>query len=344
MNTHIRIGIVGGTGYTGAELVRILSQHPNAKLQTITSRKEAGTPIWHLYPQLRGISDLHFSTPEEADLHACDVVFFATPHGVCMEQAPALLAQGIKVIDLSADFRLKDPKRFEAWYHIPHTAQDWLEKAVYGIPEIHRDALKTAQLVACAGCYPTSVQLGFKPLLEQGLIELDTLVADVKSGVSGAGREAKVANLYSEINDSFKAYGITGHRHLPEIQEKLSALAGETVRLVFVPHLVPMTRGIEATLYARLKRFDVDLQALYQSAFAHEPFVDVLPAGFLPETRSVRGSNQVRMSVHRAPESDYVVVSVVEDNLVKGASGQAVQCMNLMFGLEETTGLNLSAL
>lgn len=340
--SRLKIGIVGGTGYTGTELVRLLSQHPNAEILAITSRKEAGIALSDFYPPLRGVSDLRFTTPDEANLSACDVVFFATPHGVCMAQAPALLAQGVKVIDLSADFRIKDPKRFEQWYHLPHTATDWLERAVYGLPELNRDAIKTAQLIACPGCYPTSVQLGLKPLLERGLLDTKTLVADVKSGVSGAGREAKVANLYAEINDSFKAYGVVGHRHLPEIKQQLSALAGHDVDLVFVPHLVPMTRGIESTLYARLLDPTIDLQALYQSAFAGESFVDVLPAGVLPETRNVRGSNRVQIGVNRAPESDYVVVSVVEDNLVKGASGQAVQCMNLMFGLDEGLGLNLS--
>ncbi|QGG81084.1 N-acetyl-gamma-glutamyl-phosphate reductase [Litorivicinus lipolyticus] len=334
----VKIGIVGGTGYTGVELLRILCAHPHAQLCAITSRTEAGRPVADLYPNLRGHTDLCFVEPSEAALAGCDLVFFATPHGVAMAQAPALLARGIKVVDLSADFRLRDLDVFAQWYGMTHSAPDWAAKAVYGLPELNRADIQSADLVAAPGCYPTAVQLALAPLLAAGLVDPSDLIADCKSGVSGAGRGANVGALFAEVNDSFKAYGVSGHRHLPEISQQLSIAAGTPVGLVFTPHLTPMTRGIHATCYARLTA-DADLQALFESTYADEPMVDVMPAGSHPETRSVRGSNQCRLAVHRAPGSDRVVVLAVEDNLVKGASGQAVQCMNLMLGLDESAGL-----
>ena len=334
----VKIGIVGGTGYTGVELLRILSNHPNAVLAAITSRTEAGRPVADLYPSLRGHTDLCFVEPSDDALSGCDLVFFATPHGVAMAQAPALLARGIKVVDLSADFRLRDLDVFQQWYGMAHTSPEWAEKAVYGLPELNRDDIRSAALVAAPGCYPTAVQLALAPLLKAGVVSPDDLIADCKSGVSGAGRGANVGTLFAEVNDSFKAYGVAGHRHLPEISQQLALAAGAPVGLVFTPHLTPMTRGIHATCYARLTQ-DVDLQALFEGAYADEPMVDVMPAGSHPETRSVRGSNRCRLAVHRAPGSDRVVVLAVEDNLVKGASGQAVQCMNLMLGLDEGAGL-----
>lgn len=340
----IKVGIVGGTGYTGVELLRLLAQHPAAELRVITSRKEAGLPVADMYASLRGRVEIAFSDPATAPLAECDVVFFATPPGVAMSQARELLAAGVKVIDLAADFRLRDTAEFERWYKMPHACPDILEQAVYGLPEINREALRKAKVVGMAGCYPTSVQLGFLPLLEPAagdLVDPESLIADCKSGVSGAGRGASVANLLAEAGDSFKAYGITGHRHWPEIRQGLSAVAGRPVRLSFVPHLVPMIRGIHSTLYARLRpgAADVDFQALYERRYADEPFVDVMPAGSLPETRSVRASNMVRIAVHRLPDSDLLAVLVVEDNLVKGASGQAVQVMNILFDRPETEGL-----
>lgn len=338
----IKVGIVGGTGYTGADLIRLLSAHPQTELTVITSRKEAGQAVANIFPHLRNISHLKFSEPDTEQLKRCDVVFYATPHGVCMKEAPELLNAGVKVIDLSADFRIKDADEFERWYGIKHSAPDLLKEAVYGLPEIHREALKKARLVAGAGCYPTAVQLGFLPLLKNKLVE-NQLIADVKSGVSGAGREAKVANLYAEVSENFRAYGVTGHRHQPEIAQGLSALAGEKIDLIFVPHLVPMIRGIEATLYANLKE-TVDLQALFEETYRHERFVSVLPAGVLPDTRSVRGTNQVLISVNLAPNGKTAIISVTEDNLIKGASGQALQCLNLLFDLPEEMGLNFLAL
>ena len=334
----IKVGIVGGTGYTGVELLRLLARHPDAELTAITSRKEAGLAVSEMFPSLRGCIDLRFSDPQEASLDRCDIVFFATPNGVSMEQAEALLASGVRVIDLAADFRIKDVGEWEKWYGMTHAAPALVAEAVYGLPEANRDKIRSARLVANPGCYPTAVQLGFLPLLEAGIVDTGHLIADAKSGVSGAGRKAEVATLFSEASDNFKAYGVPGHRHLPEIRQGLAAVAGKPVGLTFVPHLTPMVRGIHATLYARLLR-DADLQGLYDQRYAREAFVDVLPAGAHPDTRSVRGANQCRIAIHRPQGGDTVVVLSVIDNLVKGAAGQAVQNMNLMFGLPEVAGL-----
>ncbi len=337
----IKIGIVGGTGYTGVELLRILATHPEAKLTAITSRKEDGLLVADMYPSLRGIVDLAFSSPEKARLTECDVVFFATPHGVAMAQAPELLAAGVKVIDLAADFRLQDVAQFEKWYGMAHSCTDLLKEAVYGLPELNRAAIRSARVIGNPGCYPTTMQLGFSPLLKAGVVDASSLIADCKSGVSGAGRKAEIATLFSEASDSFKAYGVSGHRHTPETIEQLQRLTSDKVGLIFTPHLVPMIRGMHSTLYARLTK-DVsneELQAMFENAYRDEPFVDVMPFGAHPETRSTRASNMLRLALHRPGNGNTVVVLVVQDNLVKGASGQAVQCMNIMFGLDETTGL-----
>lgn len=343
----IKVGIVGGTGYTGVELLRLLAQHPQVDLRAITSRKEDGMPVAEMFPSLRGHVSIAFSEPAKAPLTDCDVVFFATPHGVAMAQAPELLAAGVRLIDLAADFRLKDTAEFERWYKMPHSCPDILAEAVYGLPEVNREAIRQARVLGMPGCYPTSVQLGLMPVLEPSTAHADPLIdplsiiADCKSGVSGAGRKAEVHTLLAEASDNFKAYGVSGHRHWPEIRQGLSAIARRPVNLVFTPHLVPMIRGIHSTLYARLTPAGLatDLQALYEARFGSEPFVDVMPAGSTPDTRSVRASNMVRIAVHRPPGSDLLMVLVVEDNLVKGASGQAVQAMNLMFGLPEEMGL-----
>ena len=335
----LKIGIVGGTGYTGVELLRILSQHPEANIQAITSRKEAGIGVAELFPNLRGRISLKFCDPAEAGLEKCDVVFFATPNGIAMQQTRSLLAAGVRVIDLAADFRIKDVAVWEKWYGMPHACPDLVAEAVYGLPEINRDKIRSARLIANPGCYPTAVQLGFLPLIEAGIVDLDHLIADVKSGVSGAGRNAEIHTLFAEAADNFKAYGVAGHRHLPEIRQGLSNVATRPVGLTFVPHLTPMIRGIHATLYARLAA-DIDLQTLYEQRYADEPFVDVLPAGAHPETRSVRGSNLCRIAVHRPQGGNMAVILSVTDNLVKGAAGQAVQNMNLMFGLPETLAIN----
>jgi len=349
----IKVGIVGGTGYTGVELLRMLAQHPEVQLTAITSRKEAGMPVSDMFPSLRGRVDIAFSTPEDAKLDQCDAVFFATPHGVAMAQAKELLAAKVRILDLAADFRLKDTKVFEEWYGMPHQCPEILEEAVYGLAEINREAIKKARVVGLAGCYPTSVQLGFAPLLSpksthgKKLIDTQYLISDSKSGVSGAGRKAEVGTLLAEASDNFKAYGVKGHRHLPEIEQGLKAIAGhEDVKLTFVPHLVPMIRGIHSTLYAKImpEALGVDFQALFEDFYRGEPFVDVMPAGSHPETRSVRGSNQLRIAIHRPGGGDTLVILVVEDNLVKGASGQGIQCLNLMFGFPENMGLQQIAI
>lgn len=342
----IKVGIVGGTGYTGVELLRLLAVHPDVQLTAITSRKEDGLPVADMFPSLRGRVDIAFSSPDKADLKQCDVVFFATPHGVAMAQAPELLAAGVKVIDLAADFRIKDRAVFEKWYKIEHTAPELLAEAVYGLPELNRDDIKGARLIANPGCYPTTMQLGYYPLLKAGLIDAGSLIADCKSGVSGAGRKAEIATLFSESSDNFKAYGVHGHRHTPETSAQLARYTDQKVGLVFTPHLVPMIRGMHATLYARLTK-EIDnaaLQALFEEQYKDSEFVDVMPFGAHPETRSTRGSNMLRLALHRPEGTDMVVILVVQDNLVKGASGQAVQCMNLMFGLEESKGLQQIAL
>ena len=335
----IKIGIVGGTGYTGVELLRLLAQHPEADVRAITSRKDAGTRVAELFASLRGRYDLAFSDPASAGLASCDVVFFATPHGVAMAQARELVGAGVRIIDLAADFRLRDPTLFERWYKMPHACPDLLEESVYGLPEINREAIRKARIVGNPGCYPTAVQLGLLPLLEAGLVDTDHLIADCKSGVSGAGRKAELNLTFAEASDNFAAYGVKGHRHLPEIVQGLNRASRRPVKLVFTPQLTPMIRGIFASLYAPLKEPGTDLQALYERRYRGEPFVDVMPAGSLPDTRSVRAANVLRIAVHRPPDTDLTLVLAVEDNLVKGAAGQAIQNMNLMFGLPETTGL-----
>ncbi|MBK7661764.1 MAG: N-acetyl-gamma-glutamyl-phosphate reductase [Betaproteobacteria bacterium] len=339
----ISVGIVGGTGYTGVELLRLLSAHPDVRLAAITSRGEAGTPVARLFPSLRGRVELDFTDPADTDLTACDCVFFATPNGVAMGQAAALVEAGVKVVDLSADFRLKDIAEWESWYKMKHAAPAIVAEAVYGLPEINRDRVRAARLVANPGCYATAVQLALLPLAETDFVDCDNLVADAKSGVSGAGRKAEVDILYSEASDNFKAYALGGHRHHPEIVQSLAQASGKRPGLTFVPHLVPMIRGILATIYAPVRR-ETDFQQLFEKRYAGEPFVDVLPAGTQPETRWVRGTNNCRLAVHRPRGSGMLVVVAVEDNLVKGAAGQAVQNMNLLFGLPETRGLEQAAL
>ncbi len=339
----IKVGIVGGTGYTGVELLRLLAQHPHSELRAITSRKEAGMAVAEMFPNLRGHVDLKFSEPATAGLEKCDVVFFATPNGVAMQEARALVDAGVRIIDLAADFRIRDVAVWEQWYKMKHACPELVAEAVYALPEVNREQIRKARVIANPGCYPTAVQLGFLPLIEAGCVDLDHLIADAKSGVSGAGRKAETHILHAEAADNFKAYGVGGHRHHPEISQGLARAAGRDVNLVFVPHLTPMIRGIHATLYAQLTK-EVDLQALYEKRYAKEAFVDVMPAGSHPETRSVRGVNHCRIAVHRPQGGNTVVVLSVIDNLVKGAAGQAVQNMNLMFGLAEDAGLKQVAL
>ena len=342
----IKVGIVGGTGYTGVELLRLLASHPDVEIQAITSRSESGMPVADMFPNLRGHLDLVFSEPDMAVLKNCDVVFFATPNGIAMTMTRELIDAGVKVIDLAADFRIKDVSEWSKWYGMEHACPELVAEAVYGLPEVNRDAIKSAQLIANPGCYPTAVQLGLLPLIENKLIETTHLIADAKSGVSGAGRGASVGTLQAESSENFKAYGVAGHRHLPEIKQGLALANNADVGLTFVPHLVPMIRGIHATCYATLKDKNSagQLQSLYEKHYAAEIFVDVMPAGSFPETRTVKGANHCRIAVHVPQEGNTVVILSVIDNLVKGAAGQAVQNMNIMFGLNEDAGLTAIAL
>ena len=337
----IKIGIVGATGYTGVELLRILAQHPQADIVAVTSRQDAGSPVADMFPSLRGHVDAVFQTPDQAELEKCDVAFFATPHGVAMKEAKHLLQHGVKIIDLAADFRIQDTGVFEKWYGMPHSCPDVLAESLYGLVEINREKIAKARVIANPGCYPVTVLLGTAPLWghSQPLVEA-RVVADCKSGVSGAGRKAAVGSLFSESSDNFHAYGVGGHRHHPEISAQLTQLnAGQPVDLTFVPHLVPMIRGMFSTLYVRIlpEAMETDFQALFESFYADEYFVDVMPAGMVPQTRSVRASNKIRIALQR--QGDQLIIMVAQDNLVKGASGQAVQNMNLLFGLAEQTGL-----
>lgn len=341
----ISVGIVGGTGYTGVELLRILLRHPKAQVRVLTSRTEAGKPVADMFPNLRGHTDLQFSDLNIDALKECDVVFFATPHGVAMQHAKDLIAVGTKVIDLAADFRLQNLEQFEKWYGMEHACPDVLKDSVYGLTELNREKIKQAQVIGNPGCYPTTVQLGLAPLLKsaQALIETKNIIIDAKSGVSGAGRKVSLGMIYSENADNFKAYGVAGHRHHPEIVEALENIAGKKdvfEGLLFVPHLVPMIRGMLSTIYVDLTEAgkQTDLQALYENFYANEKFVDVMPANSSPETRSVRGANELRIALYK-PQPNKLIILAAQDNLVKGASGQAVQNMNLMFGFNEDEGL-----
>ncbi len=343
----IDVGIVGATGYTGAELLRLLVNHPEVNIKIITSRAEEGIAVADMYHNLRGHCDLRFTAPDVEQLSCCDVVFFATPHGVAHSMVPSLFEKGVRIIDLSADFRIKDADLWAQWYGQEHGCRELLPEAVYGLPEVNREAIIKSQLVACPGCYPTSIQLGFLPLVVNNLVKTDALIANSASGASGAGRQAKVDNLLTEVSDSFKAYAAGGHRHLPEIEQGLRAIQPANAipaKLTFVPHLLPIIRGIHSTLYGQLLDQSVDLQALYEDFYKDEPFVDVMPAGSHPQTRSVKTSNTCRLAIVRPEQGDIVVVLSVIDNLTKGASGQAVQNMNLMFGFDEKTGLQQPAL
>lgn len=340
----LNIGIIGGTGYTGAELLRLLAGHPRVNIRVVTSQSRAGIRVDTVFPNLRGHLDLTFAALNDRRLNECDAVFFAAPNGTAMRTAPILLETGVRIIDLAGDFRLRDPEVWRQWYGIAHACPELLAEAVYGLPEINRKAICTARIVANPGCYPTATLLGFLPLIHERLIDTGYLIVDAKSGVSGAGRKAQLNTSLCEAGDNLSAYGAAGHRHSAEIEQALTQFVEGNIGLTFVPHLAPMIRGIHATLYAKLTAKASDLQAIFESYYADEQFVDVLPAGSHPDTRSVRGGNQCRIAVHRPSGGDTVVVLSVIDNLVKGASGQAVQNMNLMFDLDEALGLTSIAL
>ena len=335
----IKAGIIGGSGYTGVELIRLLHSHPEAEVVAISSRGLKGKKVGAVFPSLIGLSDLVYSLPTDDALNECDIIFFATPHGVAMEDAGAFIKKGIKVIDLGADFRIDDAKNWSKWYGTEHTQAALLSEAVYGLPEVRRDAIKNARLVANPGCFPTAVLLALKPLMENKLIDYSNIIADCKSGTSGAGRTTNQATLFCEVTDSFKAYGVSGHRHLPEIQQELELMTGEEVGLTFVPHLLPMVRGIEATIYVDLLDAKIDVRPYFEQAYRDEEFVKILDTGVYPETRSVRSSNYCQIGIQYVTHSNKLVIMSVIDNLVKGAAGQAIHNMNLMFGVEESTGL-----
>jgi len=337
----IKVGVVGATGYTGIELLRLLSMHEAAELVVATSNSEIGKTVQDVFPSLRGFVDLEFQAHDSEQLKSCDFVFFATPHATAMNHVPQLLDQDCKVIDLSADFRITNPAVWEQWYQVKHACPDLLTKAVYGLPELNRQKIKSANLVANPGCYPTAITLALLPAVEKGLINMGDIIADAKSGVSGAGRKAALATQFSEASESFKAYSASGHRHLPEIMQSLNSVQTESeVNMTFVPHLVPMNRGIFATVYVKATENAEDLQEHYSAYYSGEKFVDVMPQGSHPDTASVRTTNSCRISIHPGKDqSQHTVILSVIDNLVKGAAGQAIQNMNIMLGLDETMGL-----
>lgn len=340
----IKVGIVGASGYTGVELVRILLRHPEAELTILTSRSYAGKEIAGVFPHLAGLTDrvLEEFDPEKMATE-CDVVFTALPHGHAVPVAKSVLARGKKLIDLGADFRFRDATVYEAWYKVKHEAPELARRAVYGLPELYREQIREASLVGNPGCYPTATLLATVPLLEAGLIDPATIIIDAKSGISGAGRRLDLRTHYAEVNENIEAYNVAVHRHTPEIEQELTRAAGKEVRVSFTPHLVPQTRGILVTVYARLTQ-ELQTGALldvYREFYRNEPFIRVLPEGVLPRTKNVTGSNLVHLGVVADSRTGRAVLLAALDNLVKGAAGQAVQNMNLLFGLPETTGLEV---
>ena len=339
----LKVAVIGASGYAGLELVRILVRHPGCDLVALHSLEYPGLPVAQVFPALAGIVQLAFSdsSPEEIGALA-DVVFTAVPHQAAMGMIPRLLAQDCRVVDLSADFRFKDRAVYEKWYQV-HTAAELLQEAVYGLPEIHGYAVSRARLVGNPGCYPTCVILGLAPLVQNKLIEFDSLIADCKSGASGAGRAVSLGTLYCEVNEGFRAYKVAEHRHNPEMEQELSLLAGAPVQITFSPHLAPMSRGILGTLYARLVKpmTEVEILNFYQNFYDGQPFIRLLPKGSLPNTINVRGSNYCDIGVKVDADRGRVIVVSAIDNLHRGAAGQAVHNFNLMAGFPETTGLDL---
>jgi N-acetyl-gamma-glutamyl-phosphate reductase len=343
----LRVAIIGASGYTGTELLRILARHSAVRITAATSEKSAGTPVHELFPHLAGLEDLTFEAFDAASVAPkADFFFMALPHTTGMTSVAAFLGEGKKVVDLSADFRLKSRDEYEKWYKVSHACPQWLESAVYGLPELHRESIRKTALVACPGCYPTGALLGLVPLIQGKRIHLEDIVINSLSGVSGAGRQPQLDYHFPEVNESAAAYGVTTHRHRPEIDQELSRVAVQSVHASFTPHLVPMTRGILTTVTARLKGSvrDGELRKLVLSFFADEPFVRVLPEGHWPATRDVRGSNHCHIGLAVDLITKRVTIVTAIDNLVKGASGQAVQCMNLMMGFDETQGLEAGGL
>ncbi len=344
METQVKqIGIVGGTGYTGVELLRMLAVHPEVEVHCLTSRSEAGKSVGALYPWLHAYSDVMFEAPSADALSACDLVFYATPNQIAMHDAPALVEAGCRVIDLAADFRFSDLSVWEHTYQATHAAPELAKEAVYGLPECYRETIANASLVGNPGCYPTASILALLPLVEAGLLSDTQVILDGKSGASGAGRNARTDLIVAEASDNFHAYGADGHRHGPEIADQLTHIAGQSIEVTFVPHLLPMIRGIEVTAYVSTSMPIEEVRDLYQTRYASEPLVSVVDSGVHPETRWVRGSNRCTIGLY-SQRPGQVIVSSVIDNLVKGAAGQAIQNMNLMLGLDETLAVPMHAL
>ena len=344
METQVKqIGIVGGTGYTGVELLRMLAVHPEVEVHCLTSRSEAGKSVGALYPWLHAYSDVMFEAPSADALSACDLVFYATPNQIAMHDAPALVEAGCRVIDLAADFRFSDLSVWEHTYQATHAAPELAKEAVYGLPECYRETIASASLVGNPGCYPTASILALLPLVEAGLLSDTQVILDGKSGASGAGRNARTDLIVAEASDNFHAYGADGHRHGPEIADQLTHIAGQSIEVTFVPHLLPMIRGIEVTAYVSTSMPIAEVRDLYQTRYASEPLVSVVDSGVHPETRWVRGSNRCTIGLYSQRPGQLIVSSVI-DNLVKGAAGQAIQNMNLMLGLDETLAVPMHAL
>jgi N-acetyl-gamma-glutamyl-phosphate reductase len=340
----IPVSILGGSGYTGVELMRLLAGHPEMELRAVSSRQYQGQAVEEVFPSLAGRIPISFCAADPEELAGqASLVFLAVPHGAAMGAAPAILAAGAKVVDLSADFRFREAKIYERYYGGPHTCPELLAQAVYGLPEFYRSRLADARLAANPGCYVTSVLLALLPLLKAGLVSPRGLIANAASGVSGSGRKENLSLLHGEVHDNFRPYSVSGHRHTPEMEQELSLAAGEEVRLTFTPHLLPLDRGIISTIYALPQKGAEagDIHACWQAAYAAEPFVQLLDSNRLPSTKAVRGSNMAQLAVAADPRSGLIKIFSCLDNLGKGASGQALQNANLMLGLPETMGLEL---
>lgn len=338
----IKVAIAGASGYTGLELLRLLIKHPHVEITAITSEKHQGQKLADVFPSFGGFSELLFQSLTSGIADECDILFLALPHTTAMNQIPAFLKGNCRVIDLSADFRLKSQVTFEQWYSVPHEQKEALDQAVYGLPELHRDSIRSAKLVANPGCYPTSVTLALAPLMQTDWVDLDTIIADCKSGVSGAGRKLAINTQFSECNEAVSAYGLATHRHTPEIEQEISALAGREIRVTFSPHLMPMTRGMLSTIYINLKK-DLELEELgkhYREYYKNEPFVRILNLGTFANTHHVAGSNFCDIGLQIDARNRRIILTSAIDNLVKGAAGQAVQNMNIMLGLDEKTALD----
>lgn len=337
----VDVAIVGASGYTGGELVRLLDGHPHVRLTALSSRTYAGQSIGDVFLSLRGLEYRFESLSPEEIVSRADVIFIAAPHGVAMTYAPHVVEAGKTMVDLGTDFRFRDALVYEKWYKIPHTCPELLAKAVYGLPEVHRDEMAAASIIGNPGCYPTSIILALAPLLEAGAIDGDMVIADSKSGISGAGRKSEVTYSFCELNGEVRPYGVFNHRHTPEIEQELSLLAGKSVKAVFTPHLVPMVRGMVSTVYARVKPgyTKESVRSLYQQRYGDEPFVRLLDPGTYPSTKAVAGSNYCDISVDFDETSSMAILTSAIDNLGKGASSQAVQCMNILLGLDETVGI-----